>query len=377
MTAEMKFEQVLKESLNMEKQTPIMLYAWLASLKKWTGKLVVKKKYMVWTGCLLLVLSAAWNAVAVYESAREGKVVFRLQAEEALRDMGRVVVMERFDSLQVPFIFNGGGDRKVYKVRALQTERGNFEVKIDSLKEKQSLYPLGSAAGWEAFFLLETSAFPLDKLQKEWQGRLREMDASSYLVLRHTPLGTDSVRVDSLGDASIARPDNELGRYYLDDMYTSMLTAYARADFWKCVEWESPRVWVAFLFFLSAGALGLVVMFRGRRQPSPASLPVSEEEPVWSIGRWVYHKDTMKLTCEGEKVDIQPQPLKLFCAFMQHGGYLSYADINEALGWHESSLGLDSRRKRAISTLRTVLREKDARIQIKHEEEGYRISVTD
>ena len=26
MTAEMKFEQVLKESLNMEKQTPIMLY---------------------------------------------------------------------------------------------------------------------------------------------------------------------------------------------------------------------------------------------------------------------------------------------------------------------------------------------------------------
>ena len=271
----------------------------------------------------------------------------------------------------------GGGDRKVYKVRALQTERGNFEVKIDSLKEKQSLYPLGSAAGLEAFFLLETSAFPLDKLQKEWQGRLREMDTSLYLVLRHTPLGTDSVRVDSLGDASIARPDNELGRYYLDDMYTSMLTAYARADFWKCVEWESPRVWVAFLFFLSAGALGLVVMFWERRQPSPASLPVSEEEPVWSIGRWVYHKDTMKLTCEGEKVDIQPQSLRLFCAFMLHGGYLSYADINEALGWHESSLGLDSRRKRAISTLRTVLREKDARIQIKHEEEGYRISVTD
>ena len=203
------------------------------------------------------------------------------------------------------------------------------------------------------------------------------MDASSYLVLRHTPLGTDSVRVDSLGDASIARPDNELGRYYLDDMYTSMLTAYVRVDFWECVEWESPRVWVAFLFFLSAGALGLVVMFRGRRQPSPASLPVSEEEPVWSIGRWVYHKDTMKLTSEGEKVDIQPQPLRLFCAFMLHGGYLSYADINEALGWHESSLGLDSRRKRAISTLRTVLREKDARIQIKHEEEGYRISVTD
>ena len=100
-------------------------------------------------------------------------------------------------------------------------------------------------------------------------------------------------------------------------------------------------------------------------------------EPVWSIGRWVYHKDTMKLTCEGEKVDIQPQPLRLFCAFMLHGGYLSYADINEALGWHESSLGLDSRRKRAISTLRTVLREKDARIQIKHEEGGYRISVTD
>lgn len=347
--------------------------AWLASLRK---KFPLKRKYLVLSISLLLGLLAGGMVLAVYQSGRTGQAAFRQQAEEALHDVGRVVVVERFDSLSVP-VFYTGGEKRVYKVRTAQTEKGYFEVKIDSLKEKQSLYPLGSTAGLEAFFLLETSAFPLDKLQKEWQGRLREMDASSYLVLRHTPLGTDSVRVDSLGDASIARPDNELGRYYLDDMYTSMLTAYARADFWKCVEWESPRVWVAFLFFLSAGALGLVVMFRGRRQPSPASLPVSEEEPVWSIGRWVYHKDTMKLTCEGEKVDIQPQPLRLFCAFMLHGGYLSYADINEALGWHESALGLDSRRKKAISTLRTVLREKDERLQIKHEADGYRIFVTD
>lgn len=356
-----------------KKLKPIRNSAWLASLRR---KFPLKRKYLVLSISLLLGFLAGGTVLAVYQSGRTGQAAFRQQAEEALRDVGRVVVMERLDSLSVP-VFYTGGEKRVYKVRTVQTEKGYFEVKIDSLKEKQSLYSLNTTTSVGAHFLLETSAFPLDKLQKEWQGRLRAMDASSFLVLRHTPLWTDSVRVDSLGDASIARPDNELGRYYLDDMYTSMLTAYARANFWKCVEWESPRVWGAFLFFLSAGAFGLVVMFRGCRQPSPASLPVSEEEPVWSIGRWVYHKDTMKLTCEGEKVDIQPQSLKLFCAFMQHGGYLSYADINEALGWHESALGLDSRRKKAISTLRTVLREKDERLQIKHEADGYRIFVTD
>lgn len=358
----------------MEKQTPIMLYAWLASLKKWTGKLVVKKKYVVCTGCLLLVLSAAWTAVAVYESAREGKAKFRLQAEETLRDAGRLVVTERFDSLRIPFYFSGG--ESFNKGRIIHTAKDVFDVKVDSLKEKQGLYSLGTT-GIYAHILMDLFTFPLDELQKDWQRKIPKSDVSSYLVLRYTPLGTDSVRVDSVGDASIARLSNKIGDYYVDDFYTMVLTAYACAGWKEYVDWGNHQIMIAFLAFLLIGIILFVGLFLYRLTSSAVSLPVKKEELCRSIGKLVYHAESMELMCEGDKVDIQPQPLKLFCAFMLHGGYLSYADINEALGWHESSLGLDSRRKRAISTLRTVLREKDARIQIKHEEEGYRISVTD
>ena len=357
----------------METQTPIILYAWLASLKKWTGKLVVKKKYMVCTGCLLLVLSAAWTAVAVYESAREGKSKFRQQAEETLRDVGRLVVTERFDSLRIPFYFSGG--ESFNKGRIIHTAKGVFDVKVDSLKEKQGLYSL-ETTGIYAHILMDLFTFPLDELQKDWQRRIYMSDASLYLVLRYTPLGTDSVRVDSVGDASIARLSNKIGDYYVDDFYTTVLTAYACAGWKEYVDWGNHQIVIAFLAFLLIGIIFFVGLFLYRLISSAVFLPVKKEELCRSIGKLVYHAESMELTCEGGKVDIQPQPLKLFCAFMQHGGYLSYADINEALGWHESALGLDSRRKKAISTLRTVLREKDERLQIKHEADGYRIFVT-
>lgn len=347
--------------------------AWLESL---VGRFPLKRKYFVFIISLLLVLSAAWTTFVIKESARTGKAKFKQQAEETLRDVGRLVVTERLKSLRLPLTISDDGKGKD-KFRSVLTAKGWFEVAVDSLKEKQGLYSLKEEEGTYAHILMDRSAFPLAELQKDWQRRIYMSDASSYLVLRYTPLGTDSVRIDSVGDASIARLSNKIGDYYVDDLYTTALTAYACAGWKEYVDWGNRQITIAFFSFLSIGIILLVGMFLYRLAPSAASLPVKQGELCRSIGKLIYHAESMELMCEGEKVDIQPQPLKLFCAFMQHGGYLSYTDINEALGWHESAVGLDSRRKKAISTLRTVLREKDARIQIKHEEEGYRISVTD
>ena len=358
----------------MEKQTPIMLYAWLASLKKWTGKLVVKKKYMVWTGCLLLMLSAAWTFVVTYESVRAGKAEFKLQAEETLRDVGSLVVTERFESFHLPFSFSSNGGENLNRGRIVHTAKGLFNVKVDSLKEKQGLYSLKERVGAYAYFLMDLSVFPLNELQKDWQRKIHIPDVSSYLVLRYTPLGTDSVRVDSVGDASIARPSNRIGNYYVDGLYTTTLTAYASVDWKEYVDWDNQQIKKAFLSFLLAGIILFIGIFL-HRQASSAALPVKREEFCWSIGKLVYHAESMELTCEGRKVDIQPQPLKLLCAFMQHGGYLSNADISEALGWDNSALGLDTRRKKTVSILRNFLQAQDADIQIKHEAGGYRILV--
>ena len=350
----------------------MILHAWLASIKKWTGKLVLKKKYIVWTGCLLLLLSAVWTFVVTYESARTGKAEFKRQAEETLRDVGSLVVTERFESFHLPFSFNGG--ESLNRGRIAHTAKGLFNVKVDSLKEKQGLYPLKENVGAYAHFLMDISAFPLDKLQKDWQRKIHIPDVSSYLVLRYTPLGTDSVRVDSVGDASIARPSNRIGSYYVDDLYTTTLTAYACTDWKEYVDWDNRQIEKAFLSFLLAGIILFVGIFL-HRQASSAALPAKREEFCWSIGKLVYHAESMELTCEGRKVDIQLQPLKLLCAFMQHGGYLSNADISEALGWDNSALGLDTRRKKSVSILRNFLQAQDAGIQIKHEAGGYRLLV--
>ena len=256
--------------LKMEKQTPMILHAWLASIKKWTGKLVLKKKYIVWTGCLLLLLSAVWTFVVTYESARAGKAEFKRQAEETLRDVGSLVVTERIDSLDYPFYVSDDG-KENNNFRAVTTAKGRFEIAVDSLKEKQGLYPLKENVGSYAYFLMDLSVFPLNELQKDWQRKIHIPDVSSYLVLRYTPLGTDSVRTDSVGDASIARPSNRIGSYYVDGLYTTTLTAYASVDWKEYVDWDNQQIKKAFLSFLLAGIILFVGIFLHRQASSAAA----------------------------------------------------------------------------------------------------------
>ena len=57
------------------------------------------------------------------------------------------------------------------------------------------------------------------------------------LFLKVNPMGKGIVQESSTGDETIIASQNDLGTYYLDDMYTMRLTAYMLPDFWHCVDW--------------------------------------------------------------------------------------------------------------------------------------------
>ena len=323
----------------------------------------------------VLLILTVWSGVAIWRSGRAGKMVFRRQAEEALVRRAELEINREFDALGVPYLFEPCPSGIPSQGKRVLTMAGRtLEVEIDSLKESQGLYSLGRL-GNKAFLVEVFSSFPLDSLQTGWQGALGG-DIPLLLVLTSTSPMADSTRVERAGDLSVAREDFLIGTYYLDDFYTMRLAAYARVGFWPCVGWGSPGVAVPLagwlLAWLAFGGWSLHARLRGRKSDPPAS---DVTQSVWKFGNLVCHKDSMTVTCNGCRVDITPQELKLFWAFLSHGGCLSEADIVHALGWSSTDENLKAKKRKAISHLRKRLLEQDERVRIMYEGKVYKMFI--
>lgn len=128
---------------------------------------------------------------------------------------------------------------------------------IDSVKEVQTLYPL-EAIGSKIEILFSLDSFPLEQIYANWKEKIRnsQNEASVTLLLRRNLLGEDVGQESCLGDSTICLPQNELGTYYLDCMYTTMLTAYLLPTFGQSVDWASTQVlllscvWLIWFFSL-------------------------------------------------------------------------------------------------------------------------------
>ena len=332
-----------------------------------------KNKYRMWV--MVLLAWIVWCGIAIGRSARAGKIDIRQQAEEALAFRFEREINKDYDALGIPYSVESARKGFLPDKRVMVTGKRRFEVEIDSLKEKQSLYPLESM-GFKAYMLEYCSSFPLVSIRDGWEEALGG-DVLLLLVLTCTLPETDSMHVERAGDLSIERGDCLLGMYYLDDFYTMQLAAYARISFWQCVGWGSPEVSVP----LGGGVvLWLAVVVwklygRFSRRDTDALAADSREKSVWTLGNLAYDKDSMMLTCGGQRVDMAPQCLKLFCAFLFHGGYLSDEDIFRTLNWNLTDGNLNVKKRHAISNLRGRLAELDRRIQIKHEGKGYKIFI--
>ena len=331
-----------------------------------------KRIYGVWT--MLLMILTAGSVVAVWRSACAGEAAFRREAEEKLAFRAEMEINREFDALGIPYSMDSSsGGAPSRSKRVLTVEEGTFEVEIDSLKESQSLYPL-DMLGFKALLLEEFSPSFLDSLHAGWAETWGD-GVSSLLVLSVSQPWADSTRVRRAGDLSAEREDCLIGRYYLDDHYTMQLAAYVRMGFWESISWTSPGVVLSLAGWLLALLAWGGWRLRSRLSGPEPEVSAADEQKlsVWELGRLVYHKDSMLLTCNGQRVDITPQSLKLLCAFLSHGGRLSDEEIYRALGWPLSDSNLTVKKRQAISKLRSCLTKCDGRIQIKSMEKGYKM----
>jgi len=329
---------------------------------------------VIWT-CAIVVVALFWG-VALYNNARKGQAVTKEVALQTLRKVAELVVNREFDNLGTYHVSSGSNGKK-YTKRQVITEEGEFEVTIDSLKEAQGLYLL-EVVGYKADILNCYGKFPLEKIRSEWQ---EEMDARyrgtvCVLSLKITPLGKDVFQETFAGNETICTSQNNLGTYYLDNMYTMSLTAYMQPVFLYCIDWKD-NVLLILSCFLCILLFGLFFYVRIQLHKKEKATDVSEKN-IYLIGESSFDAINHTLTDEEEVQSCPPQAAKLLLAFVATSDYfLTYDEIAVVCGWALSDTGLKERRRKAINSLRKLFEtDKSVKILAVSEKQGYQIVIS-
>ena len=321
-----------------------------------------KCKLILWLWLCAIVVVAFVFVVLVFSNARQGEVMIRGMAEKTLREVAERVVNQEFDKLGMSYCKSG--NKKNHTKRLTVTKKGTFEVQIDSLKEEQGLYPL-ETVGYKANVLNYLSKFPLRRIEHEWQTKMEENYSETLcsLVL--------------VSDTTICTTQNEIGVYYLDNMYTMRLAAYVIPAFRNCIDWTSPWLFsISFLLFLML--LGLAVWIVLQRYKKTEIVETFKEE-IYLFGEYNFHAVLHTLLYKGDKVaDCTTQEAKLLLAFAKAQDFILMNDeIDTVCGWALGETGIDTRRRKAISNVRKMFNADDSvKIVALEQNGGYQIVIS-
>lgn len=328
---------------------------------------------VIWV-CAIVVVALVWGMV-LHDNARKGQIVAKEVAVQTLRKVAEQVVNREFDKLGAYHVAWNNNETK-QTTRQVITEDGKFEVTIDSLKEAQGLYSL-EKVGAKVDVLNCCGKFPLEKIRFEWQEEMgaRYRGTMCGLSLKVTPLGKDVSQEAFTGDEKVCASQNDLGTYYLDNVYTMCLTAYMQPVFWYCIDWRDNMLLVlsAFLCLLLFG-LAFYVRIQLHKKEKATD---ESEKSTYLIGECSFDAIKHTLTYKEEVKPCPPQAAKLLLAFVAASDYfLTNDEIAIACGWGLDDLGLKDRRRVAISLLRKLFAmDKSVEIISVQEKQGYQIVI--
>lgn len=331
-------------------------------------------KYILSILRALVIVLTVVLVVVVYWNGSRKMTAKRNDAIEALRTSAELVINRESEKQIEPVYVQKMGKRN-YTKRKIVTESGTFTVTIDSLKEAQGLYSL-ETVGRKFRRLQADSGDFFDELLKAWKVMMNdeEPDLKSALKFTVTPLGRTDYSEYCVGDTAICRSRNVLGSYYLDDMYTTMVTAYfIPSPFIYHVEWTSWKVLSAFsVWLLLLGGLLYRVWSNHMKNVK------DKNKTVFQIGEYSFDVIKQVLVYKGQEIPCPSQSCKLLYTFVTAPDYsLSNDEIARVCGWNLTDDGLDSRRRTAIRQLNKLL-ELDSTIKIvsNSKKNGYQLSMS-
>lgn len=360
----------------------------------------------------LLVLTSGALVYLVYKSGVEEQRKDKQTAEMLLKDAAMVWVSQEFERQGVPFSSEGGNSEMKSSRRRIVTAAGTLIVEIDSVKETKRLLSSDFLASM-ARYLFISGGSSIDEFNKQWQKKLDVSLPYYYSVLEfisQMPNYEKNLPQTIAGNPNLCLPENKLGDYYLDNMYFLEVKAYLSApSVWWCADWRRMDIVLCIGgILLGIFILAFLLIYNRNRIPDDkvGTLPsdvlvqpdealssdkiVSEDEVVCCLGNGRYRLreilfDEFEMTITlGEQVKQCPiQPYKLLSAFIHaEDHFLSNNKIIEICDWNLTDIGVNNKKRTAISQLRRLLETNESCVNIvamQNEKygEGFKLLITD
>ena len=344
--------------------------------------------------CGLLLTTVGLLVYSLYLSGVENQEKDKQTAEMLLKDAALGWASQEFDKLGIPYSAEGGNNEVKRSKRRTVTATGVLIVEIDSVKEAKRLFSSDLLASM-VHYLFKSSDLPIDELNELWQEKLNASLPHYYSALEFIPQmpnAEKSFRRTIVGNATFCLPENKLGDYYLDNMYFLEVKAYLSVpSVWWCVDWKRMDI-VLYVGGLILGICTLVFLLIYNRVRVPNDkvdvLPsavllqyddflstdkiVSEDEVACSLGNAKYqlceilfNEREMTIIYKGQTKQCSKQPYKLLSAFIHaKDHFLSDGRIAEICDWNLDDIGLEGKRKTAMSKLRSLLESDNSHVNI-------------
>ena len=249
------------------------------------------------------------------------------------------------------------------RIRKVKNSKGTFTVEIDDRKEKQSLYSL-SETGVKVGRLYRTGQFSLDSLLARWRQELEKagIDSRCALKLNVVLLGDSLSRLSCAGEPTVCKDKYALGSYYLDSMYTMVLTPYYKVGIFV-ISANFAVVGTMLVFVVMAFAFGVRYVFVADRRQAKEIVKVPFSD-ILQIGNYSFDRWKCVLSRDNKEILCTVQESRLVYAFVTAPDYtLSKNEICRVCGWGTDDRAVDERIRKAVSGVRKLFA--DGSVQIK------------
>jgi len=223
------------------------------------------------------------------------------------------------------------------------SEKGRYEVKIDSLKESRGLYDLEDV-GSKLECLIWEQLFSLDEMFAAWKNETEKLGytMSCALKLIVSEMHSSDKMIFVAGDSTLIQGKYDKGLYYMDAFYLMELHPYIKPPlFVTCIRWDLCVLVVIVVSFV------LLVLYR---------LEIRSKKH--KLGMYCLDEIKERIYQGNQEIKCSPREFAFLRALLlNERNEVSFDEINRICGWSADEHGLDGRRRKFISNIRQLLKD--------------------
>lgn len=297
-------------------------------------------KNIKYIACLLGMVSLL---LVAYVTARMEQQERMQETMAALKDASSQYIQDKFKELDIPYTSHRSSGRSERTTRVCISEKGRYEVKMDSLKESRGLYDLVDV-GDKIDCLIWEQLFSLDEMFLNWKSETEKLGYSMSCALKLTVSDMHSQEKQTFvaGDSTLIQDKYDKGLYYMDAFYLTELHPYIKPPFLvACIKWNLC------IFVVLVVSFAWFVLYRLEIRSKKHKLGMYCLDEV---SEKIYRGD-QEIKCTSREFAF------LRALLLNERNEVSFDEINRICGWSADDHGLDARRRKFISNIRQLLKD--------------------